>query len=86
MRLMCAFEGTRAARLHKGGSIKIWSWQSGTPAATARYFVRDVLQLVAKNLNAGETEEAARPEESVATSLGQRIEIDHDTQGVGGSP
>lgn len=63
-----------------------WSWQSDTPAKTGRYFVRDVLQQVAKNLNAGETEDAARSDEATATSLGQQVEIDHDTRGVGGSP
>ncbi len=63
-----------------------WSWQSDTPADTGRYFVRDVLKQVAKQLNVPQTDEADRPEDPVGGTPLPRVEVDHDTKGVGGSP
>lgn len=68
-----------------------WSWQSDTPQNAGRHFVRDVIADLARSLNGeDETEDAERPETD--GELGEqladdgRVEIDHDTQGVGGSP
>jgi len=67
-----------------------WSWQSDTPQDEGRYFVRDVIAKLADEFNyAVEAEEAERPEGEA--QVGQaaaedRVEIDHDTRGVGGSP
>lgn len=66
-----------------------WSWQSDTHQPTGRYFVREVLRSVAEELNGeDETEEAERPasEDDEFDAAEGRIEIDHDTLGVGGSP
>ncbi|RWG50443.1 MAG: hypothetical protein EOQ62_03920 [Mesorhizobium sp.] len=69
-----------------------WSWQSDTPQASGRHFVRSVLTDLAKELNGVEgAEDAERPEsgdgEREALSADEdRVEIDHDTLNVGGSP
>ncbi|MEO8000668.1 MAG: hypothetical protein ABI644_02245 [Arenimonas sp.] len=58
-----------------------WSWQSDNDQDSGRYFVRDVLNKLAKTLNSeAEAEEAERDEEA------DTIKVDHDTKGVGGSP
>ena len=75
-----------------------WSWQSDTHQPTGRHFVRDVLAQVARELNDVEgAEDAERPEledqegEEIEPEDGLlhddgRVEVDHDTHGVGGSP
>lgn len=66
-----------------------WSWQSDTHQPSGRYFVRDVLTSLAKDLNgidgAEEAERPSRDEEDNSQDDG-RVVIDHDTLGVGGSP
>jgi hypothetical protein len=71
------------------GKVKIfWSWQSDTHQPSGRYFVREVLEELAKDLNgANEAEEAERPDRDEDESQDDdRINVDHDTLGVGGSP
>jgi hypothetical protein len=70
-----------------------WSWQSDTPQNTGRHFVRDVIADLARSLNGEpDTEDAERPEEEAEDASSEqltddgRIEVDHDTHGVGGSP
>ncbi|HEV7340531.1 MAG: hypothetical protein JNM03_02385 [Sphingopyxis sp.] len=70
-----------------------WSWQSDTPQNAGRHFVREVIADVARSLNGeDDTEDAERPEvddEDEADDLPAddgRVEVDHDTYGVGGSP
>lgn len=78
-----------------------WSWQSDTHQPTGRHFVRDVLaQLASELTDLDETIDADRPmsvdgeddAEDAARDEGDtlhddgRIEVDHDTHGVGGSP
>ena len=68
-----------------------WSWQSDTHQPTGRYFVREVLRSVAEELEGKDnTDEAERPEASAETGEddagSNRIEVDYDTLGVGGSP
>jgi hypothetical protein len=60
-----------------------WSWQSDNHQPSGRYFVRDVLGRLAVELNVDATEDAERPEEDTDNI---RIEVDHDTLGIGGSP
>src|SRR3546814_1533592 len=69
-----------------------WSWQSDTPQNAGRHFVREVIADVARSLNGeDDTEDAERPEvddEDEADDLPAddgRVEVDHDTYGVGGS-
>lgn len=52
-----------------------WSWQSDHDLKTAKYFVRDALKQAAKDLN-----------KELELDEADRIEIDHDTQGVPGTP
>lgn len=68
-----------------------WSWQSDTPQNAGRHFVRAVIADLARSLNGeDDTEDAERPDtdddldEQMADD--GRVEIDHDTHGVGGSP
>jgi hypothetical protein len=73
-----------------------WSWQSDTHQPTGRHFVRGVLADLARELNGLDgTEDSERPEDEVAYDEALeaglladdgRIEVDHDTLGVGGSP
>ena len=72
-----------------------WSWQSDTAQGTGRHFVRDVLAELAKNLNGLDgAEDAERPDNDELDEQASgdplypdtRIEVDHDTQGLGGSP
>jgi len=70
-----------------------WSWQSDTHQPSNRHFVRDVLADLARNLNGVDvTEDAERPDidedddERDFLADDGRIEVDHDTLGVGGSP
>lgn len=58
-----------------------WSWQSDNDEKSGRFFVRDVLGATAKALNA--TYETEEPERGADVG---RIEVDHDTKGVAGSP
>lgn len=70
-----------------------WSWQSDTHQPSGRHFVRSVLAELALELNGLDgTEDADRPgagdeaeDEEVFADDG-RVEVDHDTYGVGGSP
>lgn len=70
-----------------------WSWQSDTHQPSGRHFVRSVLAELARDLNGLDgTEDADRPDageeeedEEVLADDG-RVEVDHDTHGVGGSP
>ncbi|WP_338661313.1 hypothetical protein VQH23_13805 [Pararoseomonas sp. SCSIO 73927] len=73
-----------------------WSWQSDTHQPCGRYFVRNVLAELARDLNGLDgAEDAERPDadaldeevgEQGPPLEGDRVEVDHDTQGVGGSP
>jgi hypothetical protein len=60
-----------------------WSWQSDNHQPSGRYFVRDILTQLAKELN-GEAEDAERPESEEEAD--DRAKVDYDTFGVGGSP
>lgn len=54
-----------------------WSWQSDTPGKTCRYLVRDSLQdAIEKLKQASDVEEPLR----------ETVHLDHDIQGVTGSP
>ncbi|WGS46353.1 nucleotide-binding protein [Burkholderia sp. JSH-S8] len=58
-----------------------WSWQSDNDEKCGRYFVRDVLEALAKELNSVDgTAEAERGDD-----VGP-IAVDHDTKDVAGSP
>lgn len=58
-----------------------WSWQSDNHQKSGRYFVRDVLNDLVKEMNTLDgTDEAERGED-----VGP-IEVDHDTKDIGGSP
>jgi len=60
-----------------------WSWQSDNPQNAGRYFVRDVLKELADELSTIDgTMEAERPESGGKA----KVELDHDTLGVAGSP
>lgn len=71
-----------------------WSWQSDTHQPSGRYFVRDVLQTLAAELDGLDAaEEAERPSNDYDGKISKneenitdRISVDHDTLGVGGSP
>lgn len=70
-----------------------WSWQSDTPQNAGRHFVRKVIADLAHSLNVDDdTEDAERPETEEEDETDDlpaddgRIEVDHDTYGVGGSP
>jgi hypothetical protein len=58
-----------------------WSWQSDTPGKIGRHFVRDVLADVIKVLK--QPEDVEEPSERDAR---QSLHLDHDRQGVSGSP
>ena len=60
-----------------------WSWQSDNHQPSGRYFVREILTQLAKELN-GEAEDAERPESE--DEADDRVKVDYDTFGVGGSP
>ena len=70
-----------------------WSWQSDTHQPSGRHFVRSVIAELARDLNGLDgTEDADRPDtgdedqdEDFIVGDG-RVEVDHDTHGVGGSP
>lgn len=70
-----------------------WSWQSDTHQSSSRHFVRSVLAELARDLNGLDgTEDADRPdagdqeEDEGGLADDGRVEVDHDTHGVGGSP
>jgi len=70
-----------------------WSWQSDTPQNTGRHFVRGVIADLARSLNGNDdTVDAERPEADADDGPEEqladdgRVEVDHDTHGVGGSP
>jgi len=58
-----------------------WSWQSDTPGKVGRHFVRDALRLAIDALK-----QAPDVEEPTAAETRERIHLDHDRQGVTGSP
>ncbi len=58
-----------------------WSWQSDTPGKTGRYFVRDALSNAIKTLK--EPEPVQEPNER---EVQDALHLDHDRQGVTGSP
>lgn len=58
-----------------------WSWQSDTPGKTGRHFVRDVLADAIKALK--EPEDIEEPTKRVSR---EALHLDHDRQGVPGSP
>ncbi|WFU70630.1 hypothetical protein [Bradyrhizobium sp. CB2312] len=58
-----------------------WSWQSDTPGRIGRHFVRDALKLVIEELK-----QARDVEEPTAAETCEGIHLDHDRQGVSGSP
>lgn len=61
-----------------------WSWQSDTHQPNGRYFVRDVLKEIVSELsNVDAAEDADRPEDEESED---QLQIDHDTEGVAGSP
>jgi hypothetical protein len=58
-----------------------WSWQSDTPGKIGRHFVRDVLAEAIKILK--ETDNIVEPAERDTRN---KLHLDHDRQGVPGSP
>jgi hypothetical protein len=58
-----------------------WSWQSDTPGKVGRHFVRDALRLAIDALK-----QAPDVEEPTAAETRESIHLDHDRQGVTGSP
>ena len=58
-----------------------WSWQSDTPGKVSRHFVRDALRLAIEALK-----QAPDVEEPTAAETRESIHLDHDRQGVTGSP
>ena len=58
-----------------------WSWQSDTPGKIGRHFVRDALNLAIETLK-----QAPEVEEPTAAEAREGIHLDHDRQGVTGSP
>lgn len=58
-----------------------WSWQSDTEGNTGRHFVRKVIKDAIDNLR-----EAEDIEEAFRENAKKEIHIDHDRQGVSGSP
>ncbi|MGA7412865.1 MAG: hypothetical protein WBW33_20485 [Bryobacteraceae bacterium] len=58
-----------------------WSWQSDTPGKTGRYFVREVLDEVLKELK--QDPEVQEPSEREDV---EGLHIDHDIKGTTGSP
>lgn len=67
-----------------------WSWQSDNHQPSGRHFVREVLSALVAELNAeAVTEDAERPEgdgDGDGEGTEGRIQVDHDTLDVGGSP
>ncbi|WP_105434876.1 hypothetical protein [Neorhizobium tomejilense] len=62
-----------------------WSWQSDNHQPSGRYFVRDVLRDLARELSGVDgTDEADRPGSNPGDD--QVVQVDHDTFGVSGSP
>jgi hypothetical protein len=63
-------------------AVKVfWSWQSDTPGKIGRHFVRDVLRAAIDDLK--QTIEVDEPTEREAR---ENIHLDHDRQGLSGSP
>jgi hypothetical protein len=58
-----------------------WSWQSDTPGKIGRHFVRDALLLAIDALK-----QAPDVEEPTAAATREGLHLDHDRQGVSGSP
>jgi hypothetical protein len=58
-----------------------WSWQADTPGKTGRHFVRDALSEAIDALNADK--DIIEPSEREGRDA---LELDHDRQGVSGSP
>jgi hypothetical protein len=58
-----------------------WSWQADTPGKTGRHFVRDALSEAIDALKADK--DIIEPSEREARDA---LELDHDRQGVSGSP
>jgi len=58
-----------------------WSWQSDTPGKIGRHFVRDALKLAIEELK-----QAPDVEEPTVAETREGIHLDHDRQGVTGSP
>jgi hypothetical protein len=58
-----------------------WSWQSDTPGKVGRHFVRDALRVAIEALK-----QAPDVEEPTAAETRENIHLDHDRQGVTGSP
>jgi len=58
-----------------------WSWQSDTPGNTGRHFVRDALADAIAQLRV-----EAELEEPDRTERRSELHLDHDRQGVPGSP
>ena len=54
-----------------------YSWQSDRPIRENRAFIKEALELAIKELN-GDVDDADRPDD--------RVELDHDTKGLPGSP
>ena len=58
-----------------------WSWQSDTPGRIGRHFVRDAVRLAIEQLK-----RAPDVEEPTAAETREGIHLDHDREGVTGSP
>jgi|GEM_PF-1576380 len=58
-----------------------WSWQSDTPGRIGRHFIRDALRAAIEDLR--QTDEV---EEPIERELMDGLHLDHDRQGVTGSP
>jgi len=58
-----------------------WSWQSDTPGKTGRHFIRDALKAAIDELR-----EPEDVEEPLERDVKDELHLDHDRQGVTGSP
>src|SRR6201988_428825 len=73
---------TRSPPPATGGFMKMfWSWQSDKPGKIGPHFVRDALKLAIESLK-----QAPEVEEPTAAETRDSIHLDHDRQGVTGSP
>lgn len=58
-----------------------WSWQSDTPGKTGRHLIRDALKAAIEGLR-----QPDEVEEPIERELKEDLHLDHDRQGVTGSP
>jgi hypothetical protein len=72
----------RSCKNNGAADVKVfWSWQADTPGKTGRHFVREALADAIKTLK--QPEDVEEPSEREAR---EDLHLDHDRQGVPGSP